>query len=101
MFETLWRQLGGPALESEYKFHPSRRFRFDYCHPETKTAIEVEGGIWDGRHTRPAGYTNDCVKYNLAAGLGFRVFRFTRPMLENDPAGHLLPVIRLIKDAAQ
>lgn len=102
MFETLWRQLGGPALEPEYRFAKGRRWRADFASVEAGVLIEIEGGVWTGgRHTSPIGYTNDCEKYNAAARIGWRVFRFTRPMLETDPAGHLLPVIRLIKDATR
>lgn len=81
-FETLWYIIGGPELISEYRFHPKRRWRFDFAHPETMVAIECEGGIWnDGRHTRGIGYSNDCQKYNAAQLLGWRVFRLTGPML--------------------
>ena len=40
-------------------------------------AAEVEGGVYsDGRHTRGKGFTEDCVKYNEAALLGWCVLRF-------------------------
>ena len=59
-FETLWAQLGGPALEKEYQFHPPRRWRFDYCHREKMIAIELHGGIWsEGRHVRGGGFLRD------------------------------------------
>lgn len=62
----------------EYRFHPTRRFRFDYALPEYKIAIEIEGGVWiKGRHTRGAGYQRDLIKYNLATTLGWRVLRYT------------------------
>jgi len=62
----------------EYMFHPERRWRFDYAWPENKVAMEVEGGAWvRGRHTRGAGFVKDMEKYNAAASLGWRVFRFT------------------------
>ena len=28
----------------EYRFHPTRKWRFDYAWPENKIALEVEGG---------------------------------------------------------
>lgn len=31
-FETLWRALGGPELEREFRFHPTRRWRADFAH---------------------------------------------------------------------
>ena len=40
--------------------------------------VEVEGTVYlQGRHTRGAGYTADCEKYNEAQILGFMVLRFT------------------------
>jgi very-short-patch-repair endonuclease len=92
-FETLWRQVGGPALVAEYRFHPTRRWRFDYAVPTKKLAIELEGGEFvGGRHLRPVGFTNDCIKYNAAAGLGWRVFRLTTKMLDDAPHQYLTAI---------
>jgi len=75
-FEIMWRELGGPALVEEHKFHPVRKWRFDFAHMESKTAIELEGGVGNrSRHTATAGYIKDCEKYNTATALGWRVFR--------------------------
>lgn len=63
----------------EYRFHPTRMWRFDYAILEPhKISIEVEGGIWGAagsRHTHPAGFKADIEKYNQATLLGWRVFR--------------------------
>lgn len=60
----------------EHKFHPTRKWRFDYAIPEHKIAIEVEGGVWTGgRHTSPKGFLNDMEKYNTATVMGWRVLR--------------------------
>lgn len=97
-FETIWRQLDGPELEKEYQFHPTRKWRFDAAHPSSKIAVELEGGVWTGgRHTRGSGYTLDCIKYNQAALLNWKVFRLTADMLTTNPAGHLQPIIELMK----
>jgi hypothetical protein len=89
-----WAMLGGPQLAWRYWFDAGRRTEFDFAHPDSKTAIEVEGGVWSlGRHVRGAGYEADCAKYNRAAELGWVVFRFTPGMLDRDPMA-LLPVIR-------
>ena len=62
----------------EHKFHPVRRWRFDYAIPTAKIAIEVEGGVWTGgRHTSPKGFLNDMEKYNTAAIMGWRLLRNT------------------------
>lgn len=100
-FETYWRTVKGPELLTEFKFHPKRRFRFDFADPASRVAIELEGGTWaGGRHTRGAGYAKDCEKYNLATLLGWRVFRFTVDMLRDNPHGHLKPVRDLIYASA-
>jgi len=67
------------GMKAEYKFHPQRRWRLDYFHPETSSAYEYEG-IYGGvksRHTTLKGYTGDTNKYNEAARMGIKVFRFT------------------------
>lgn len=62
---------------NEYKFHPTRRWKFDFAFPERMIAVEIEGGVWSGgRHTRGSGFIGDMEKYNAAASLGWFVFRF-------------------------
>ena len=62
----------------ELKFHPTRRWRFDYAIPRLKIAIEIDGGVWiRGRHNSPKGYINDMEKFNEAAALGWVVLKFT------------------------
>lgn len=74
-FERLWLAAGGPKLVTEHRFHPERRWRFDYAHLPTKTAIEINGGVWSGgRHNRGAGYLRDREKVNMAQMLGWKVF---------------------------
>ena len=76
-----------PAWETEFKFHPRRRWRADRGWPHLKLLVEVEGGIWTGgRHVTGAGFEEDCVKYNEAAILGYRVIRVTRGMIEDGRA---------------
>lgn len=61
----------------ELKFHPVRRWKFDFAFPDRLTAVEIEGGAWtNGRHTRGSGFIADMEKYNAAASLGWFVFRF-------------------------
>ena len=62
----------------EHRFHPKRKWRFDYAIPEYKIALEVEGGVWTGgRHIRAQGFLGDMEKYNTATLMGWRVFRTT------------------------
>lgn len=74
ILEVLRERYG---VEPEYRFHPARRWRFDYAIPEHKIAIEIEGGSFvRGRHTRGVGYLNDMEKYNEATIMGWRVLRY-------------------------
>ena len=78
VFTVICKTDLGVECIKEYKFHPKRRWRFDYAIPEHKIALEVEGGVWtQGRHTRPQGFLGDVEKYNTATLMGWRVFRTT------------------------
>jgi very-short-patch-repair endonuclease len=75
------------GFEREYRFHPIRKWRFDFADPEMKIAVECEGGVYSGgRHTRGKGFENDCEKYNAATVMGWRVLRFSRRFIENGQA---------------
>lgn len=78
--ETLALQIrayGLPTPEREYKFHPTRRWRFDFAWPAKMLAVEVDGGAWiRGRHSRPEGQMADREKGNAALSEGWRVLRF-------------------------
>jgi very-short-patch-repair endonuclease len=75
---SFWTAYGLPEPKPEWKFHPTRKWRFDFGWPEQKVAVEIEGGIWNqGAHVRAIHYMSDMEKYNAAAKLGWRVFRFT------------------------
>ena len=95
-FKLLWIAMHGIPLETEFRFHEARKFRFDFAHPMTKIAFEIEGGTWSGgRHTRGAGYQKDCEKYNLAALCGWTVFRFTTTMINS---GNLKPFVEHLRE---
>lgn len=62
----------------EFRFHPQRRWRFDYALPKCLVAVEVEGGVWTrGRHVNPKGFLRDMEKYNTATLMGWSVLRVT------------------------
>ena len=72
----LWLKVRG--FQQEIKFHPERKWRFDWAHSEFKIAIEVEGGVWSGgRHTSGSGFIKDMEKYNAATVLGWKLLRYT------------------------
>ena len=90
--ETLFawhiNRLGCPEPVREFRFHPKRRWKFDFCWPEAMVAVEVEGGIWSGgRHTSGKGFQNDCEKYAEALLLGWRVLRVTGDQVKSGKAG--------------
>ena len=88
-FLALWQSLDGPALEREFRFHDIRKFRFDFAHLASKTAIECEGGSYKGkgRHFSPTGFTNDAIKYNLATLAGWSVFRLPGQLVNMENIG--------------
>ncbi|PUZ26387.1 hypothetical protein DCC81_12015 [Chitinophaga parva] len=73
-----WSLATGIPVTREHRFHPERKWRFDFALVDHKIAIEYEG-IMAGksRHTTISGYTGDTEKYNAAAELGWTVLRFT------------------------
>lgn len=76
-----------PEPSTEHRFHPVRRWRFDFAWPDVMLAVEVEGGVYaNGRHSRGAGFTNDCEKYNEATLMGWRVLRVTAPQIKSGQA---------------
>jgi len=85
------RALDLPEPVAEYRFHPSRGWRFDWAWPERRIAVEEDGGVWiAGRHTRGAGYLADMEKLNAAAELGWRVLRYATGGVDMDQLRRLL-----------
>ncbi len=82
------KMLGLPEPKREFRFHDTRKWRFDFAFPDLKIAIEVEGGTWmkKSRHTSGAGFAKDCEKYNEAALLSWRVLRFPSEQVKSGEA---------------
>jgi len=111
-FRTLWgmyaSSLAAPEIgsmiclppfpEPEFKFALSigRKWRFDWAWPDRKIAVEVEGNAWNakggGRHMQDS----DMWKYNNAADMGWRVFRFSPRMMKDSPAQCVEMVLRAL-----
>lgn len=82
-------------FEREYRFHPVRRWRFDFAYPGHRIAVEVEGATWtQGRHTRGSGFLEDCWKYNASSALGWRIVRLTGTLIKEDGRA-----VQMIRDA--
>lgn len=72
---------------SEHRFHPTRKWRFDFSWPDLMLAVEVEGGVYaNGRHTRGKGFEGDCRKYGAAMELGWTIYRCTTNMVKSGEA---------------
>ena len=79
-----------PPPKTEYKFHPTRRWRFDFAWSEQKLA----GGGWiNGRHNRGTGFANDMEKYHEAMKLGWNIYRCNGELMNS---GRAIEVIELL-----
>lgn len=80
VLQSILRAMTKFDMVPEYRFHPTRRWRFDYAWPGLKVVLEKEGGVFmggRGRHTSGKGFTDDCEKYSVAASMGWLVIRAT------------------------
>jgi DNA-binding CsgD family transcriptional regulator len=114
-FDGILIQLGGDIVTPtpEFKFHPTRRWRFDRAWEYHRVAVEIEGGVYGkkircqacgtlvrgtkkdgsfGRAITIAGghrgferFMSDKEKYNEAAMLGWAILRFVREDILGQP----------------
>jgi very-short-patch-repair endonuclease len=99
MTDFVWKMHGITSPTSEYRFHPIRRWRFDYAWEDRKIAVEIEGGIWTrGAHTRGVHFISDCEKYNTATKMGWQVYRFTPAQLRRGEAQVFMKEILIEKE---
>lgn len=95
-FQQLLKQEKMPVPEAEFKFHPTRKWRFDYAYPKLKIGIECDGAVWSqGRHTRGSGYIKDMEKFNAAAILGWRILKYTPDQLGSNAIDDLKIILKL------
>lgn len=85
---TFAAQLKAAGLRGwvrEYRFHPSRRYRFDFADLSHRIAIEIQGagpgGV--GRHGYVNGMAKDNEKLALAVQGGWRVLKATAKQVED------------------
>jgi len=116
---------GVPPPETQFRFHPTRKWQFDFAWPTERVAVEIEGGSFGrpvvchqcnarvrarkrdgspgkfmmsagGSHSREPRFTSDCEKYNAAIELGWVVVRITGPMLHNAPVPTIEQLARIV-----
>lgn len=93
-FLRLWTAAGGPALEREVKFHPTRKWRLDFAHVPTMTAFELQGGNWtNGAHNRGGGMERDCEKSLAAWHLGWSVIPLTPNLVNAETVENLVRAV--------
>ncbi len=84
-------------IDTEFKFHHFRKWRFDFAVPSLFIAFEFDGSVFaKSRHTSGPGFTADCEKTNSAALLGWRVFRFTSDhfrVKKNKTKSHFMEIL--------
>jgi len=72
----------GIEMEAQHPWCPGRRYRFDFCRPSEKLAVEVDGAV----HRIKGRFRADVERHNLAVLMGWRVLRFTPADVENGKA---------------
>lgn len=75
-----FKLFGLPLPERQYMFHPTRKWRADFCWIDKKIIVEIHGGIFipqgKGGHNRGAYMEETFDKQNEAIRLGFDVYIF-------------------------
>lgn len=96
-FLDQWRLAKGPwPLASEFRFHLTRRWRFDYAFAPCKLAIEIQGGLFiNGGHNRGAQQEQDFEKYNIAGCMGWTVFQLGTRMMTPE---FIEPIAKFMND---
>ncbi|MDE0005597.1 MAG: hypothetical protein OXQ29_23145 [Rhodospirillaceae bacterium] len=92
---------GIPPYVREYRFHPTRKWRFDFAWPERRVAVEIEGIKYGdvGRHQHGAGFVADCEKYEAALRLGLQVYRIPGPWITTWRKEVIETLLLLLKEA--
>ena len=99
LFLAACKAHGLPKPVPEHKFHPKRKWRFDFAWPGHyfsgyySVALEIEGvgkGGEAGRHQRIGGWLKDMEKYNEAILLGWKLLRVTTDQVKSGEAFSLV-----------
>lgn len=87
-FDGLVRMFKMPEPTREHRFHPVRKWRFDFAWPDKRLAVEIDGLVpsGKGRHQTIGGMTKDLEKRNAAVLCGWRVLHYSQIDLRQRPA---------------
>lgn len=81
--KLLW-MYGLPNYKTQYKFHPDRKWLFDFAWIDKQVAVEIDG---ETSHARYHQTRKDAEKRNAAKLAGWMVLVFTGEMIKQDPDG--------------
>jgi very-short-patch-repair endonuclease len=79
LWKQAWCEHGFGKPITEFRFHPVRKFRFDFAWPRHKVAVEIDG--YGFGHQAIKGMAGDNEKINLAIECGWLVLRYTSRQL--------------------
>lgn len=90
-FWLLWKSCapaGYDEPQTQFIFHETRKWRFDFAWPDQKVAVEIDGGIYQKQatgHRSISGVEKDMEKSNAAQAAGWCVLRFHAKDLDKRP----------------
>jgi len=111
-FLRYWRALNPVDIgepETQYRFHPTRRWAFDFAFVRQAVAVEIQGGTAmrragdfgkrrsGGGHNTTKGVQNDCEKSNAAHLMGWVVLKYTSIDLEKRAAQMLQEIQEVVR----
>jgi len=90
-------------FKTQFRFHPERQWRFDFCFPTHMLAVEVQGlsapryskkgKLQLGGHQSIDGIKKDLEKYDEAMRLGWKVYCCEQGMVESGRALKTIEVL--------
>ena len=91
MHPAVLRTYGISIPDAELKFHPKRKWKFDFSWSKQKVAVEIHGGVWsNGHHVRGQGFIDDREKVRAAQELGWIVLEYATGMVDYEQIKRVL-----------
>lgn len=91
-----------PDPVREYRFHHTRKWRFDFAWPDKYLAVEVQGGIWaKGGHSSGVGITRDLEKLDAAIRQGWTVYQCGASLIKSGRAVETIEMLIKHKEPKQ